>query len=213
MRRDPVSRVFGFDRGLPIDRYYIERFLDSHAPDIRGQVLEIGDDQYTRRFGGDRVTRSDVLCPSHGNGATLVGDLVTGQGVPPGRFDSIILTQTLHLIYEVKSVLNTVHQALAPGGAVLATLPGISQISQYDMKRWGDFWRFTTLSTRRLFSEVFGDANVQVCAFGNVYAACALLQGLCVADLNPRDLDPVDPDYEVIITVRAARQRQPIRTP
>ena len=57
----PVSEVWGFDRGRPIDRYYIERFLQQHAPDVRGHVLEIGDDTYTRQFGGARVTRSDVL--------------------------------------------------------------------------------------------------------------------------------------------------------
>ena len=60
-RLDPVSRDWGYDRGVPIDRYYIENFLDRHAGDIRGHVLEIGVDSYTWRFGGDRVTKSDVL--------------------------------------------------------------------------------------------------------------------------------------------------------
>ena len=57
----PISKEWGFDRGLPIDRYYIERFLQRHAADIRGRVLEVGDNAYTRRFGGDRVTNSDVI--------------------------------------------------------------------------------------------------------------------------------------------------------
>src|SRR5262245_28966028 len=60
-RVTPFSRRFGFDRGLPVDRYYIERFLVAHAHDIHGRVLEVKDDDYTRRYGGDRVTRSDVL--------------------------------------------------------------------------------------------------------------------------------------------------------
>lgn len=205
MRKDPVSRVFGADRGLPIDRYYIEQFLAAHVQDIRGHTLEVGDDQYTRQFGGGRVTRSDILGTVQSNGTSLVGDLVTGQGVPVGHFDSIILTQTLHLIFQVREAVATVHRALAPGGAALATVPGISQISQYDMQRWGDFWRFTSLSIRRLFAEVFGESNVQIHAFGNVYAACAFLQGLCVADLNPHDLNRTDPDYEVIIGIRAIK--------
>ena len=53
----PVSRSFGFDRGQPIDRHYIEDFLRRHgswpgysAGDIRGVVMEVGDDVYTRRF-------------------------------------------------------------------------------------------------------------------------------------------------------------------
>ena len=60
-RLTPISQCFGFDRGLPVDRYYIERFLARHASEIVGRVLEIGDDTYTRRFGGSRVSRSDVL--------------------------------------------------------------------------------------------------------------------------------------------------------
>ena len=48
-----LSRDFGFDRGTPIDRYYIESFLSTHASDIRGHVLEVADNTYTRRFGGD----------------------------------------------------------------------------------------------------------------------------------------------------------------
>jgi hypothetical protein len=57
----PTSRVFGIDRGLPINRYYIEKFLARHAADIRGRVLEVADNAYTRKFGGDRVVTSDVL--------------------------------------------------------------------------------------------------------------------------------------------------------
>ena len=75
-RVTPISREFGFDRGLPVDRYYIENFLTHHADDIRGRVLEIGDNSYTRRFGGDHVTKSDVLHVVEGNPqATIVGDL------------------------------------------------------------------------------------------------------------------------------------------
>src|SRR5829696_76019 len=60
-RLTPVSDRWGFDRGLPIDRYYIEAFLGARAHDIRGAVLEVGDRAYTSRFGADRVNRSEVL--------------------------------------------------------------------------------------------------------------------------------------------------------
>ena len=60
-RLAPLSREFGYDRGQPVDRYYIEAFLAASSGLIRGRVLEIGDRSYTERFGGDRVTQSDVL--------------------------------------------------------------------------------------------------------------------------------------------------------
>ena len=95
-RLEPVSTSFGFDRGTPIDRYYIERFLAAHADDIHGRVLEFGDARYTRAFGGERVTRSDVLdlVPSNPN-ATIVADLTRADDVASDSFDCIVCTQTL----------------------------------------------------------------------------------------------------------------------
>jgi hypothetical protein len=205
-RLTPFSRVFGFDRGTPVDRYYIDRFLERCAQDIRGRVLEIGDPSYTHRFGGTRVAKSDVMHATQGNAlATFVGDLATGAGIPERVFDCVILTQTLPFIYSVHSAVATVWKALTPGGVVIATVPGISQISRYDMERWGDYWRFTDASARRMFGDVFGDANVEIAVFGNVLAASAFLHGLAAHELEQDELDAVDSDYQVIIGVRATK--------
>lgn len=205
-RITPFSRVFGFDRGLPVDRYYIESFLDQHRGDIRGRVLEIGDSEYTQKFGGAQVTHSEVLHAVPGNPqATLVGDLVTGRGIPAVNFDCLILTQTLFAIFELKGAISQCYEALKPGGVLLATLPGISQISRYDLERWGDYWRFTTCSAQKLFEERFQTENLSIQAWGNVLAAMSLLQGLAANELTKEELDYRDPDYQVIITVRAAK--------
>lgn len=205
-RVTPISRVFGFDRGLCIDRYYIERFLGHHSDEIQGHVLEIGDDTYTRRFGGERVTKSDVLHVQQGNPrSTIVADLTCADAIPSCTFDCIILTQTLHVIYDVRAALRHLYRILKPGGVLLVTLPGISQISRYDMDRWGDHWRFTTRSARRLFEETFPAGSVRVEAYGNVLAAIASLHGLAAEELKKEELDYPDPDYEVIIMVRAVK--------
>jgi glycosyltransferase involved in cell wall biosynthesis len=203
----PVSQSFGFDRGLPVDRYYIEGFLARHASEIAGRVLEIGDDSYTRRFGGQRVTRSDVLHVHGGNPrATLVGDITDPEVLPGSVFDCIILTQTLQLIYDVPTAVRQLHRSLAPGGVVLVTAPGISQI---DRGEWGEtwFWSFTSAALQRLFADVFGPDRVLVRQHGNVFAATAFLQGLAVEELATRDLDPVDRAYPVIVTLRARKAR------
>jgi SAM-dependent methyltransferase len=205
-RVTPFSREFGYDRGQPIDRYYIERFLSAHASDVRGHVLEIADDTYTRRFGGERVTRSDVLHVVEGQvGATIVGDLTCADHVPSGSFDCVILTQTLQFIYDVPAALRTVGRILRPGGTVLATIPGITPISRYDMDRWGHYWAFTSLSLRRLFEAVFPADMIAVEEHGNVLAASAFLYGIAAEELRQSELDVRDPDYEVIVTVRAVR--------
>ncbi len=208
-RLTPVSRNFGLERGQSIMRYYIEPFLTQHAADIRGAVLEIGDRRYTTRFGGDRVTNSVVLHAVEGNPeATVVGDLSTGEEVPADAFDCAILTQVLFCIYDIRGAVANTWKALKPGGVVLATVPGISQISRVDGDKWGDFWRFTDASARRLFGDVFGDENVTVITYGNVLAACAFLHGVAAHELEmtSADLDFVDPDYQILIGIRAVKR-------
>ena len=205
-RVSPISRTFGFDRGQPIDRFYIERFLNAHAMDIRGMVLEVGDNTYALKFGRDRVTKCDVLHVGAGHpGATIVADLTRGDGLPSDAFDCIVLTQTLQFIYDVRAAVRTLHRILKPGGVVLTTVPGISQISRFDMDRWGECWRFTTLSMRRLFEDVFPAAEVSIKAHGNVLTAVALLHGLAVEELRPEELEHRDADYELVITARAVK--------
>ena len=200
----PRSRVFGVDRGKPVDRHYIDGFLERHAGDIRGRVLEFGDAEYTRRFGGSRVARSDVMYPGPGNPhATIVGDVQQPASLPVRTFDCIVCTQVLMYVWDLRTAIATMRNALAPGGVLLATVPGISQLSRADVERFGEFWRFTSQSAQRLFGEAFGPERVIVEAHGNVLAACAFLYGLTVAEVGEQRLDHTDPDYEVTITVRA----------
>jgi SAM-dependent methyltransferase len=204
-RTSPISTEFGYDRGTPIDRYYIEAFLARHADDIAGRVLEIGDDAYTTRFGGARVVRSDVLhIDASSSRATLIGDISQGGVLPDCTFDCIILTQTLHLVFDFRAAIASIHQALKRGGVLLLTVPGISQI---DRGRWESswYWAFTPLSISRLLKMQFGAANVQVEGRGNVFAASMFLYGLAVEDVAPHELDVVDESYPVTITVRATR--------
>jgi SAM-dependent methyltransferase len=199
----PISRSFGRDRGTPIDRHYIEAFLESSASSIRGRVLEVGDDEYTRRFGKE-VTRSDVLHVSQESHATVISDLRTGLGIEDATFDCVICTQTLQFIDDVPAALATIHRVLAPGGTALITAPGISQISRYDMDRWGEYWRFTSLALRRLAGQTFGD-DVQVRSYGNVLAAVGMLHGLARDEFDRANLDFADPDYEVVVACRARK--------
>ena len=205
-RLTPISREYGFDRGRPIDRHYIETFLARHAVDVAGHVLEIKDDGYTRRFGGDRVTRSDVLClEADDPHATIVGDLVSAEHIASATFDCAIVTQTLQLIYDVGAALRTLHRILKPGGVLLATVPGMSQTSPHE--DWGDRWAwgFTRVSARGLVAEAFPGGDVEVTAYGNVMTTIASLHGLAADELRPDELDHHDPEYQLSIGVRARK--------
>jgi glycosyltransferase involved in cell wall biosynthesis len=201
----PISRSWGFDRGLPIDRYYIERFLSNHAHDIGGRVLEVGDDVYTRRFGGHRVTHADILHATEGNPkATIVADLSKADDLDSDLFDCIVFTQTLQFVYDVRAAMRTLYRFLRPHGVLLLTAPGTTQTGPDQFaESW--YWSFTTHSLRRLLAEVFEENQVEVEAHGNVLAAVGLLHGLAVEDLRQGDLEKHDPDYEVIVAARAVK--------
>ena len=204
-RLEPVSRVFGLDRGTSIARRYIDAFVGELAGDVRGIVLEIGDPRYTQRFGGDKVDRSDVLRLDRDPTATIVADLVTAHHLPSCTYDCILCTQTLQFIYDVPAAVSTLHRMLKPGGVLVVTASGISQISRYDKARWGEYWRFTSLSLQRLLGDTFGQSNVDTRAYGNVLAATALLEGLAAEELRAEELEVHDPDYEVVLGARARR--------
>jgi hypothetical protein len=76
------------------------------------------------------------------------------------------------------------------------------------MEHWGEYWRFTTLSSRQLFAEVFPEDCVTVQAYGNIFTAIAFLHGLVVEELRREELDYHDRDYEMLITVRAMKPQR-----
>lgn len=199
----PLSRASGYDRGTPVDRYYIERFLAENASDIRGRVLETGGDSYSRRFGGDRITRQDILQIDAGNPeATIVGDLSAPGTLPPSTFDCIILTQVLQYVFDLPAAMKQIAGALRPGGVALVTVPGVAPVC---LDEWRDsfYWRFTAASVERLAGVAFDPAAVKVTPYGNLYAATAFLQGAAVEELDRKKLEPLMPEYAIVIAARA----------
>jgi len=204
-RTEPFSRSFGFDRGLPVDRKYIEAFLEKHANDIGGTVLEVRSSAYTLRYGGSRVTKSEVLdIDATNTAATILVDLNAAQALPSEKFDCIILTQTLQLIYEFRSALKDLHRSLKPRGVLLLTVPGTTKVLDEIRDTW--YWSFSSSSIQRLLEELFDAEHVQVDAYGNVLTAVAFLEGLAAAELSEAELAFRDPEYEVIVAARGVRR-------
>jgi glycosyltransferase involved in cell wall biosynthesis len=200
----PFSTEFGYDRGGPVDRYYIESFLQEAATSIRGRVLEIGDNEYTLQF-GQAITQSDILHVDASNPhATFIGDLSHAPHLPDNEFDCIVLTQTLHLIYDYQQALATCYRILKPGGTLLLTVPGITPIDHGEWKKtW--YWSFTDSALHRLLAETFPIETTEVQSFGNVFIASAFLYGLGRSEVTKEQLDFYDPQFQVINAVKAVK--------
>jgi SAM-dependent methyltransferase len=210
-RLSPIGVDFGFDRGTPVDRYYIESFLSRNAADIRGRVVELSSNDYTLRFGGARVTQSDILSLTANNRrATITGDLVQPSTLPAAAFDCIIFTQTLQYIYDSRAAVATLYQALKPGGVLLATAPGLTPMGDHpgrpettETSAW--YWSVTPAGLHALLADCFGPHAVAVEPHGNIFAVTAFLHGLALEEVDAARLKVRDSRYPVIAAARAVK--------
>jgi SAM-dependent methyltransferase len=202
----PLSNEWGFDRGTPVDRYYIEQFLSANSADIAGRVLEVRSAAYTERFGRG-VTQADVLdIDATNTRASVVADLTSAEMMPVDAFDCFVLTQTLQFIFDTRAAVALAHRALRPGGVLLVTVPVVSRLApRYGLST--DYWRFTPASCRQLFGEVFGAGHVTVQTYGNVLAGVAFLEGAASEELSRHKLDAHDPYFPILVSIRAVKQR------
>ena len=165
----PFSDSFGFDRGLPSIATTLRCSSAREAASIRGEVLEVRDPTYALRFGGTDATQIHVVDIDPTNPeATVIADLTVEGSLPHQAYDSIIVTQTLHLTADDAAGFRTLWRALRPGGVLLFTGPCINRI-ELPMQEY-DHWRYTPLGLRTQLGRLLPDAEVTVEAHGNVLA-------------------------------------------
>lgn len=197
----PLSHNFGSNRGEPVDRYYIEKFLSENSGMIKGVCLEVENSHYCKKFG--TAFKCDVLDINQNNqNATVVSDLRNMAKTPDNTYDCLILTQIFQFIDDCEAAIKECHRILKPNGILLATLPTMSRIDgRAGIK--GDYWRFTQASTKYLFGKYFNDLEVK--SWGNVLSGTAFWVGMAQEELSQNKLDYNDQDFPIIISVKAIK--------
>lgn len=203
--RNPISRRFGGEFGKPIDRWYIEQFLRENIDKIHGCVAEFADDRYTKYF-GKNIERSYIMHVDGWGENVIKANLVTGEGIIDELLDCMICTQTIQFIFDIDAAVKNIVRSLKRGGYALITAHGISQISLYDYRNWGEYWRFTPMALEKLFRKNCDNVEVNIRAYGNVKAAMAMLYGLCADDLSIEDFDYNDEQFPVIIAISVKKK-------
>ncbi len=201
--RFPVSYVYGLDRGTPIDRVYIGRFIKDHFSDVRGTVFEIGEKRYSRDIPVSAETKTYSV--GLAKNVDLRIDLADKTQIPEFLADSFICTQTLNFIFPLAETVQGLHRWIRPGGKLICTVGGISALSSYDAQRWGHYWSFTPQSATALFCPTMW-TDIKVVTYGNYFSAQSFLAGLALEDLkHPEWLDDLDERYPVVIGISATR--------
>jgi SAM-dependent methyltransferase len=198
----PLSTKFGFDRGTPIDRYWIESFLKQHANFIKGNCMEIGDDRYTKQFGTDKVTHIEIVDINEQNKkATIYGDLRSIPQIKDNTFDTIVLTHVLGMIDDLDSAVKEIYRILKPGGTVLVTVACLAPIFEGNAGNW----RIMPGGAKYLFEKHFTSELVKIKTYGNVYSGQCFWVGMSQEELSTEELEFNDPNFPCITTIVATK--------
>jgi SAM-dependent methyltransferase len=201
-RTEPFSDQFGFDRGTPIDRFYLERFLDQERAAIRGQVLEIQVSGYAKTFGRD-LSRIDTLDISPQFSPTYHCDLAdAGSVVPSDAYDCFLLPNTLQHLARIEEALVQALRIVKPGGVILASAAGLLRLTEADE----DFWRLSAAGWRQMAARAWPGCAIDVRAHGNCLAAVAGLYGLAVEELTRDELEFEDERFPVLTTIKCVKR-------
>lgn len=196
-RLRPFSATYGFERGTPIDRYYLHRFLAARRDLIAGDVLEVQMRTYTDRY-GHHLRRSDTFDIVPDASPTFVCDLAASDRViPTGAYDCLLLPNTLQHFRDLEGCMRQALRVVRPGGAILASAAGFLPLTSGG----DDYWRLTPAAWREKTATVWRDAHVEIEGYGNCLAAVAAQLGLASEELSASELDAHDPRYPVLTTI------------
>ncbi len=198
----PLSEQWGYDRGVPLHRYFLDQFLQEFAADIRGHCLEFQENSYTTKFGGERVTALDILHKDAGNSAaTIVADLTTANQIPSNRFDCIICTHVLHIVSELDAFIAELYRILKPGGVLLIAVPHISM----NGLEWHELWRFTPEGLLTVLAKAFGSEQITLRGYGNSLTSAGELRGVVADEFTLSELQTHDPRFASEICARVVK--------
>jgi hypothetical protein len=196
-RTRPFSDSFGFERGSPIDRHYVNRFLEAHRSLITGSVLEIQLTGYTDRFGRG-VQEAHTLDINPDFAPTYCCDLAEARTlVPASRYDCFLLPNTLYALTDLEGSLREAYRIVRPGGAILATTATFVPL----VPDGADYWRLTEAGWRELAGRVWPAGCFDVTAYGNCLSAAAAMLGLAAEELTDEELDHYSPRYPVLVGI------------
>lgn len=195
----PFDPMFGFTRGTPIDRYYLDRFIEHIRPEVRGAVLEIGGSRANReKYRFDAAIEYRAMDVQRSPDVDLVGDAHDRGAIPPGTLDAIVIFNVLEHCARPWIVAENLHAWLRVGGKVFAMVPSVQRVHG----RPKDYWRPYPDGMEALFAHF---ARSRLFVYGNPLTSLAATMGIAVEELSTDELDRVNAAYPVATCVVAEK--------
>ena len=196
-RRFAICEWFGFSRGAPVDRYYLDRFVAEIRERVVGEVLEIGGRSANRElYGFPNVTRYQTLDMRPGPGVDIVGDAHDPAIHPPDSVDSIVAFNVLEHCEQPWKVVENMRLWLRRGGWAFCMVPNAQRI--HAMPR--DYWRALPEAVQWMFRDF---STREIRQYGNPTTVIAAYLGIAAEELSRDELDEIHLDYPVATCISA----------
>ncbi|MBW4635650.1 MAG: class I SAM-dependent methyltransferase [Iphinoe sp. HA4291-MV1] len=190
-RRFPICPLFGFTRGTPIDRYYLDKFIGEIREQVAGNVLEVGGVLRNREvyqfYNATEYQTLDIFASS---GVTLVGDVHDPETIRPESLDAVVIFNVLEHCHNPWVVVKNIYSWLKVGGQCFCMVPSAQKL--HDVP--GDYWRPLPDGMKQLFQD-FSQQKLHV--YGNPLTVVASFMGISAEELSLQELDDFHPDYPV----------------
>ena len=198
-RRFPLCNLFGFTRGTPIDRYYLDKFISEIRPQVAGTVLEVGGVLQNRElYQFSKATEYHTLDIAANPGVTSVGDVHDPATFKPESLDAVVIFNVLEHCHNPWVVVQNIYIWLKVGGKCFCMVPSAQRL--HDIP--GDYWRPLPDGMQQLFQDY---RQKKLYVYGNPLTVVANFMGISAEELSSDELDDFHPDYPVITCIVAMK--------
>lgn len=198
-RYAPLCHDYGYSRGTPIDRYYLEQFIREIRSYVVGYTLEIGGSRENQYLYGFTNAMSYKTMDMHQKPEVdITGDIHDPNSLGSNSFDSIILFNVLEHCEKPWIVVENIYNWLTKRGSVFCMVPNSQRIHR-DPK---DYWRILPDGMRSLFAKF---PIKQLYLYGNPITTIATMMGVAAEELSSEELNSFNSEYLVATCIYACK--------
>jgi hypothetical protein len=197
-RERPFCPHFGHFRGTPIDRYYLDRFIDEIRDEVKGVTLEIGGSKGNKELYKFNNATTYLTMDLGGPDLDIVGDAHDPNIIEEASLDTVVLFNVLEHCEQPWAVVDNIYRWLKPNGQVVCMVPNAQRVHRVPF----DYWRILPDALNSIFSR-FPKRKLHV--YGNPVTVTASYYGIASEEFSREELDYYHENYPVANCIHAQK--------